>query len=255
MMAYRIVLIACALFFSCCSIIAQENYSRLKTRAERFVKFQEWGSANAMYMLMINKQPNEPKNYSRAIVTSGLLSDDKTQVRLLEMTQGKGIPLDSIFTEVYSFAYEIGQSQEYEEFLKLVKTCQPWVARNINIRLLNYYNFRNDAPHIVLMGKELLAATPDDLRFLLAVGRGYMIQGDYENAIVEYKKVLSLDEDNYDALLALGNYYYVMWKDAEGTRSQFTSTRDFAVNYFEQAYALNPTPFVASVLDELRAEN
>lgn len=236
----------------CGSVWAQENYARLDARAERFVQFQEWNSANAMYMLMIDQRPNAPKNYSRAIVTSGLLSDDKAQVGLLEMTQKQGIPLDSIFAEVHKFAYEIGESQEYEQFLRLVKQRQPWMARNINMRLLRYYDFRNMGANIVEVGKELLAVTPDDVNFLLAVGRGYVLQGDFENSVKEYKRVLTVDSQNYDALIALGNYYYVEWKNAEGTRSQFTSTKNLAVKYLEQAYELRPTPFVASVLEELR---
>ena len=163
------------LMLACGKLIANENYTRLEARADRFVKFQEWNSANAMYMMMIDHRPTTSKPYSRAIVTSGLLSDDKAQVGLLEMTQKKGIPLDSIFAEVHKFAYEIGESQEYEQFLYLVKQRQPWMARNINMRLLRYYDSRNDAANIVKVGKELLVATPEDVNFLLAVGRGYML--------------------------------------------------------------------------------
>ena len=233
------------------NVFAQDNYARLEARAARFVQFQEWNSANAMYMLMIDQLPNVPKTYSRAIVTSGLLSDDKTQVGLLEMTQKQGISLDSIFAEVNKFAYEIGESQEYEQFLKLVKQRQPWIGRNINMRLLRFYNFRNDAPNMVAVGKELLAATPQDVNYLLTVGRGYMLQGDYENAVKEYNKVLAVEPHNYDALLALGNYYYVEWKNAEGTRSQFASVRDLALKYLEQANTLRPTPFVSTVIGVL----
>ena len=239
------------LVFSCGDLLAQDKYSRIEARAERFVQFQEWRSANAMYMLLINSAPNEPKYYSRAIVTSGLLDQEKSQVGLLEMTQKQGISLDSIFSEVYKFAYAIGESKEYEGFLKLVKNQQPWIARNINLRLLKYYSFRNDAANIVAIGNELLVATPNDIDFLLAVGRGYMALGDYENAVDAYKKVLILDEKNYDALLALGNYYYVMWKDAEGTRSQFTETKNIAQQYLKKVQDINPTPFVSSLIKEL----
>lgn len=230
---------------------AERDYTRVEARAERFVQFHEWNSANAMYMVLINSVPKEPKYYSRAIVTSGLISDDKTQVGLLEMTQRQGIPLDSIFAGVYKFAYQIGESQEYEHFLKLVKSRQPWMSRNINLRLLKYYDFRNDAINIVAVGKELLLATPNEVVYLLAVGRGYMLQGEYEEAVQVYKKVLELDENNYDALLALGNYYYVMWKEAEGSRSQFTETKNLTLKYLKKAYELSPTPFVKSVIEEL----
>lgn len=233
------------------SAAAHNKRAKVEARAERFVKFQEWGSANAMYMLLVDYAPQEAKPYARAIVTNGLLGDDAAQVGLLEMTQKQGISLDSIFAEVHAFAYEIGESQEYAEFLKIVKVHQPWMSRNINMRLLKYYDFRNDAPNLVAVAAELLVATPRDVNFLVAQGRGYMLQGDYENAVTAYERVLDVDADNIDALLALGNYYYVVWKDAEGTRSQFIHTRNLAIQYLSKANTLQPTPFVAAILTEL----
>lgn len=227
------------------------DYDKLSARAERFVQFQEWNSAQAMYLLMINERPNEPKPYSRAIVMSGLLNDEPAQVDLLEKTQKRGIPLDSIFTEVYDFSFEVGESQEYESFLNLVKKRQPWMSRHINVRLLKYYDFRNDAENVVAIGKELLETTPDDINYLLAVARGLMLLGNYEAGELAYRRVLLLDEQNYDALLALGNYYYVIWKSSEGTRSQMSSSKVGAVKYLQKAYNINPTPFVSKVLTEL----
>ena len=49
------------------NVFAQDNYARLEARAARFVQFQEWNSANAMYMLMIDQRPNVPKTYSRVL--------------------------------------------------------------------------------------------------------------------------------------------------------------------------------------------
>ena len=34
---------------------AERDYTRVEARAERFVQFHEWNSANAMYMLLIIK--------------------------------------------------------------------------------------------------------------------------------------------------------------------------------------------------------
>ena len=247
----RYLLPVLMVWLCCGSAAAHDKRAKVEARAARFVQFQEWGSANAMYMLLVDYAPQEAKPYARAMVTNGLLGDDAAQVGLLEMTQKHGISLDSIFAEVHAFAYEIGESQEYAEFLKIVKERQPWMSRNINMRLLKYYDFRNDAPNMVAVAADLLVATPDDVNFLLSQGRGYMLQADYDNAVTVYKRVLKLDADNIDALLALGNYYYVMWKEAEGTRSQFTETRNLARHYLDKANALQSTPFVTAILKEL----
>ncbi|MBQ7941493.1 MAG: hypothetical protein IJ328_03675 [Muribaculaceae bacterium] len=229
------------------------DYDKLEAKAERFVAFQEWNSANAMYLLMMDMRPDKAVNYARAIVTSGIMADDDAQMSLLERTQRQGMALDSVFTEVRDFSFEIGCSREYERFLILVKERQPWMARHINTRLLKYYDFRNDAPEMVAIGNELLSATPDEIGYISIVARGYMILGEFERAVVYYNRILALDDCNYAALLALGNYNYVMWKASEGTRSQLTSTAMKALEFMQRAYELSPTPFVSKVMEELKA--
>ncbi len=236
------------------SSATDDTYERLEAKAERFVQLQEWNSANAMYLLMINKKPKEIKSYARAIVTAGLLDDIKMQMSLQEDTQKRGMPLDSVFNEIKDFSFEIGASCQYEKYLIAVKSTQPWMARHINMQLLKYYDFRNEATNMISTGKDLLTATPDDITCLSIVARGYMLLGDYENGVTMYKRILSINPDNYDAIVALGNYYNVMWEMSEGTRSQMTSVKIMALEYFQKAYDLRPTPFVESKLKELRIE-
>lgn len=233
------------------NVWAADDYERLSAKAERYVQFQEWNSAHAMYLLMTDKRPGDAKAYARAIVTGGLLDDDATQVELLELTQKRAISLDSIFSEVYNFSYETGESQEYEQFLCMVKNRQPWMARNINVRLLKYYDFRNDAANMVSVGKELLAGTPDNIGYLSIVARGYMLSGDFENGAITYERILTLTPADYDATVALANYFYMVWKDVEGTRSQMTDIEEKAVYYFRKANNLRSTPFIESKLTEL----
>lgn len=250
----RCLIIAALFVFGVAGMVAQtlSDYDKLIAKADRFVQLGEWNSAYAMYILMSEKRPDVSMPYSRAIVTAGKLADDKSQVEMLERTQRCGIPLDSVFAEVSRFAFEIGESQEYEQLLLLVKNRQPWMARNINIRLLKYYDFRNDAAKMVSIGNELLAITPDDVYYLMVTARGYMLQADFDNAVTVYNRVLAIDPDNYDTLVALGCYYCMAWKDAEGTRSQMSSIREKAIEYLQRAYALRPTPFVAETLDQLK---
>lgn len=236
------------------SATAKADYAKLEAKADRFVQLQEWNSANAMYILMAEARPSEARAYSRAIVSSGMMKDSAAQVDMLERTQKYGIPMDSVFEGVKAFSYEAGVPKEYESFLKLVKKSQPWIARHINVRLLKYYDFRNDAANMVTVGRELLASFPDDLWCLSVVGRGYMIAGKYENAVATYKKVLEADPENYDALVALGNYYYVMWKASEGTRSQMTSVKTDALNYLKKAYAIRNSEHLSQVISELEPQ-
>lgn len=235
------------------SVVGQSSVdiAKLEMKAKSFVQVEEWNSANAMYILMMEQHGNDAKNYAGAIVTSGLVNDDEAQIDILERAQRRGLSMDSVFNDVYKFSFTIGQSQEYEKFLKLVKSRNEWLSRHINIRLLKYYDFRNDASNMVAVGNELLVATPDDVKYLKVVARGYMIKSDYEKAVATYKRILELIPDDYDTLVALGNYYYVMWKSAEGSRSQMTEIKTDALNYLCKAYDIRPTVFLTNVIEEL----
>ena len=247
----RLILIILCLATVCGVMAVSSVYDKLEAKAERFVQFQEWNSANAMYLLMLESKPNEIKTFARAIVTYGLLGEGERQLSLYEETQKRGMALDSVYNEVRDFAFNIGMPQQYENFLLLVKKSQPWVSRHINTHLLNYYDFRNDAINMVSVGSELLSVTPENIRFLSIVARGYMLMDDFDNSVATYNKILSLDPDNYDSLLSLGNYYFMMWKSVERSRSQMASIKHVARNYLQKAYALCATPFVESMLAEI----
>lgn len=247
----RILSILLLLFFACGKIQAQIDYNKLNEKAERFIQFQEWRNANAMYLLMLDNRNDDFGSYSRAIVTSGLIGDRQSQLDLLERTQKAGIPLDSIFSQVRVFSFDIGEYQEYERFLKLVKHTHSWLARPINMRLLKYYDFRNDAPNMVSIGQELLVATPNEVNYLGVVARGFVLMGDFENGADVYERILSIDDKNYEALIAMGNYFYVMWKAAEGTRSQLSDNKQKSLEYFHRADKVHSTPYVTSVINEL----
>lgn len=233
---------------------ASVNYDNLEAKAKSFIKIREWNSAYAMYLLMMESRPNKTGLYSHAIVLAGLMNDDKSQLNLLEQTQKRGMPLDSIFFEVNNFAFSISEPQEYEQFLQLVKTRNNWLSRHINIKLLDYYSFRNDANNIIEIGNDLLSATPDNIEYLSAVARGYFLIGKYEIGVNTYKHILGLSPDDYDSLISLGNYYYFMWDSAKESRSQMTSIKNDALNYFKQAYKINPTPFIQQKIKELELQ-
>ncbi len=224
---------------------AVSDYKLLGEKASRFVQFQEWRSALAMYELMLDQRPQEILPYARGIVVSGVLNDTTMQTDLMQRTQKYAIPLDSLFTHVRDYAFSVGQSQQYVDFLTLVKKRQPWIARNIDLQLLSFYTFRNDAPNMIKTGTYLLQSTPDNVEYLNAVAKGYLLEGKYSEAMERYRQIVTFDPENYDALLVLGNYY-------NGISAKDPSVKVDAIKYLEAAYNLRPTPFVANTIKKLK---
>lgn len=251
------------------------DYSVLETKASRFYKNQEWASSLAMYELMISQKDTVVNNYAKAIVLSGLLKKPDMQMAFLERTQQKGLPLDSIFGTIQKDAFAIGHPYIYESFLKLVKTKQQWLARNINIQLLKYYRYRNDADNMIDISGQLLKSTPDDVGYLTDMAEAYALKGNLPESMKWYKKILAIDKDNYNSLLTLGNYYNIVLRNklrkintspgslrtssktslskiTDEDKAQVKNNAALATKYLEAAYKVKPTPYVAHALDQIK---
>ncbi|MCQ5137498.1 hypothetical protein NE628_14930, partial [Coprococcus eutactus] len=60
-----------------------------------------------------------------------------------------------------------------------------------------------------LFCKELLQKFPNDVKWLLTCAETEVCRGKEEEALQTYQKVLSLDANNLDANIFVGNYYYL----------------------------------------------
>lgn len=226
------------------------DYDAVSTKAERFFNYQEWNSALAMYELMIDSRPLDIPTYYKAIVASGMLGRKDIQIDMLSRTQKQGIALDSIFSGVKKVSFAIGEGEAYEEFLKLVRERQPWIARGINTYLLEYYNFRNDAVNMIDVAERLLTTTPDNVEYIRILARGYMMAGRMDDAVECYKHIASQNPADYDAHLNLGIFYKQRLETA--APADQADCAALAQTYLTDAYRLQPTPYVAQLLVDLR---
>lgn len=235
---------------------ATDSYEARKTRAERYFKYKEWSSALAMYLLMLDERPNEVEPYYKAIVAGAMNNDSTTQIDMLERTQQRGLPLDSLFNGVRTVSFSIGEAGAYNNFLILVKKHQPWLARRIDIYLLEYYDFRNDATNVIKTARQLLSLTPRNTGYMKTMARAYINTGDLGKAMECYKRILAIDGGDYDSLLALGNYYAMQLLQPSAIKPQL-SRKDLialAQTYLHEAYNLYPTPYVAQLLAQVNHE-
>ena len=183
------------------------EYDVLSERAERYFKYKEWGSALAMYQMMIIDRPDAVEPYYKAITAGAMLGDADVQMDMFVRTQQHGVSLDSLFNGVREVSFAMGAAKAYEEFLLLVKGRQPWLNRNVCVYLLDYYMYRNDSLNAREIAQELLEHTPDNVEYLKCLADACMELGDFGNMEKCFKRVLEIDNHDIDALIALGNYY------------------------------------------------
>ena len=137
---------------------AEVSLSTIREKADRFYQHEEWANALAMFRAILEREPTDMQTYGRSVTVYGAISNPEEQMELLEATQRYALPLDSLFDEVRISAFEIGRPAILEDFMILVKEKQPWLKRNINIRLARLYDSRNNAEKMIEMS--CLPSTP-----------------------------------------------------------------------------------------------
>ena len=244
------VIIICAIICTLKSLAT--DYSQLELKASRFYSQQEWASASAMYGLMIDRRPDVPSTYGRAIVASAMQGAPVAdRMTLLSRSIEARIPLDSIFAVICTNAFDLGKACVYEDFLINVKQQYPWMTRTIDNYLLQYYTFRSDGQKMIEYSRIMLDGMPHNTLFLSSLAQGYLLDGQYSEAMATYKTLLEYTPHNYTALLYLGNYY----SDMAHNRHSDTEARLLARQYLSEANRLHPTPYVTRLLaDPLLSE-
>ena len=80
-----------------------------------------------------------------------------------------------------------------------------WTSVDKNSNVKNARNYDK----AYLFCKELLQKFPNDVKWLLTCAETEVCRGKEEEALQTYQKVLSLDANNLDANIFVGNYYYL----------------------------------------------
>lgn len=228
------------LLFSGLSASAQASYERLQLKADRFFDQHEWTQAAATYYQMIEQRPDVPATYGKAIVANALKSDTVAEMALMVKALQAKVPFDSVLSRVRSTSFALGKSNLYGDFLHRVRVEYPWMRRPIDNYLLRYYTYRHDGEKMVQFSKLMLQGDPKNRGSLLSLAQGAMLCGDYEEGVQTYQRLLADNPKDYDALIALGNYYYLQGND-----------KAMALEYLERAQEIRATPYVQVLLDKL----
>lgn len=245
----RILVVAAVVLLAAAPVRADVGIAKIREKADRFYQHEEWGNALAMFRAILDREPTDVATYGRAVTVNGVIGDTGEQLGLLEATQRYALPLDSLFEQVRISAFETNHPEQLENFMVLVKTRQPWLKRNINLRLARYYNSRNNAEKMIEMSDSLLAVNPDDPSMLRIKARGFMLLDRYEVAMPIWERVVELDATDVDAMLNIGVYYA-----SEVEQRQLALQSDEAEKarrYLKMAAALQPTDRVAQLLEKL----
>ena len=91
------------------------------------------------------------------------------------------------------------------------------VAPRLVNELATYYKRKRNYDKAYLFYKEWLQYNPEDVSGLVACAEMQMMRGETKDALKLYEEVLTLDADNLQANIFLGNYYYLQAEQKKKT--------------------------------------
>lgn len=212
------------------------DLARQQAKAERFFSHGEWLNASASYVLLSTEYPRNTDFYARAVVSQYMSGDTIGAMSVLRRSMLNDVPIDSLLGQVNVLSKQAGNAPLYRNVLTDLRKNSPWLTRNIDLRLLDYYTSRDDGPEMIRMARLLLAASPDNERLRMILARGYLIDGQFGAAEAVWRRMLAETPDNVDVLLWLGTLYLN------------TGSHDTAMPLLRKAYDLRPTPYLRQLL-------
>lgn len=123
------------------------------------------------------------------------------------------------------------------------------VAPRLAQELAVHYQDNRNYDKAYLFYREVLQVRPDDVELLVSCARVQLMRGDSDDAKRIYERVMTLDADNLQANIFLGNYYYLQAerarhklnedyrKIASPTRMQYARYRNSLSDIFSNTYS------------------
>lgn len=237
---FRKIILSLALSFSPLAILAGEAPdSLLNVKAERAYNYREWPNVTALYMLIVDRSPEQALPYSRIVLSQYMRGDTATSASVLEKALAGNVPLDSVLRPLCDDAFTIGRPEIYEQFLLNMQRSLPWLHRVADIRLLDYYTRRRMPAEMVEYGSRMLALHPNDISALDTLAQAHVLQNNLDAAAECWRRILEIDPTYYTALAALANYYS-------------TSDPCVAAGYARQALAIRYNTALQQIADKCR---
>ncbi|MBE6306720.1 MAG: hypothetical protein IJE18_04145 [Bacteroidaceae bacterium] len=247
------------------------SYERLSARMNDHFYHAEWKEVLQEAQKMVKERPTDVEPYSAAIIAAQFLNDIPAENHYLLMSQGNRIHIDSLLNNVYVRTKLIHNAHVYEQLLLNLKANNRWLARVFNIYLLEFYDFARKTRQTIDTANELLAITPDNIRFKKIKANALFYQGDSDEAIEIYEEVLQKDSTDYEILTFLGAYYAhqdhkainaidsAYLQDAHPIDSVYTAQKQAVINHniprtielLQRAHTQRPSTHIANQIEQL----
>jgi|GEM_PF-6237973 len=159
------------------------------------------------YLLVVNTKDEDI--YARTVLAYVQCDETDKAAQILRLATLRDIKMDGLFNRMQRISQEAGMPGIFERIFLLTKKKKDQYSSMADHYLLHYYLDNHKDELAILVLEDLLAENPKQVDNLLLLANAYHRVGKDSMAVVNYQKILTYDEVNYEANLFIGSYYYI----------------------------------------------
>lgn len=214
---------------------AQSTTNSLLKKSEEAFNAQRWKSAGTLYELLLKDSVNYSPYMAYALLANEL-AGDTVSLQRADAIYGANISrLDSLLTDFSKLCVRLHHFDVFEESLDRLRRQMPDKNNSLLYGMIEYRFFLRDAQGAIRLAQLAHLEDPDNLMWIRFEAQGWQMGGESEKALSLYRHILQKDPSDLDALVFIGNYYYLRGKrllaemDKEYNEQPAGSRREYAV--------------------------
>lgn len=221
--------------FFVCQLSAQSIDVSLLKKSEEAFKAQRWKSAGTLYELLLKDSVNYTPHMAYALLANELAADTVSLQRADMIYIANMSRLDSLLSDFSKLCVRLHHFDVYEESVDRIRRHMPDKNQKLLTGMIKYRLFLRDAENAVRLAQLAREEDPDNLMWLRFEAQAWQMGGELEQALSIYRQILQKDPSDFDALVFIGNYYYLSGKnqldamDKEYNEQPVGSRREYAI--------------------------
>lgn len=214
---------------------AQSTVNPLLKKSEEAFNAQRWKSAGTLYELLLKDTVNYSPYMAYALLANELAGDTVSLQRADAIYEANVFRLDSLLTDFSKLCVRLHHFDVFEESLDRLRRQMPDKNNSLLYGMIEYRFFLRDAQGAIRLAQLAHLEDPDNLMWVRFEAQGWQMGGESEKALSLYRHILQKDPSDLDALVFIGNYYYLRGKrllaemDKEYNEQPAGSRREYAV--------------------------
>lgn len=236
-------------------LYAQSIDSRLLQRADEAFNTEKWKSANTLYDLLLKDSTDYTPSVPKAVFSGMMAADSVSLLRVDYQIEKHKVRTDSLLEDLSRLCISRRSFDVYEDLLRRMRTGLPDKYTEYTFNILHYRFLLRQPDDILRIIAEEEEREPTNMVWQHYKAKAFQMQGEMNAALEVYKEIYHKDPFDYEAVVFIGNYYYLRGKnrlrELKESYDKISAPTSAEYTNFKQEQAMILSEYYAPALEKL----